>query len=239
MKTHPTTWDEAVAVLTRAARATRTRADGTEEPADFAGFLATVLAAVSANVGSVERVTAGRPGSWESDLVHRLLVGTVEDTPEALALHRTEPVRVPLNVAQLVEAASLTGSNLPTFDTAEQAIPWPGTGDGTQQHPWGEGATDAELESREGRVQALSARYSAAYQHYADQFTAAVHETAKAWNLSVPVEVVTDTDPDGFELDNPHEWPYGDADADPLVWRLWSAARDRAGLPLIDGTDAG
>ncbi|HPZ50966.1 MAG TPA: hypothetical protein PLA44_14035 [Propionibacteriaceae bacterium] len=237
--TQPTTWDEAVAVLTRAVRATRTRADGTVEPDDFAGFLASVLAAVAANVGGVRRVTAGRPGSWESDLVHRLLAGTVEDSPEALALHRTAPVRVPLSVAQLVEHASVTGSNLLTFDAAEQAIPWPGTGDGTQEHPWGEGATAAELESREAHVVTLSARYAAAYQHYADQFTAAVHEAAKALNLSVQVEVVTDTDPDGFELDNPHEWLYGDDDTDPLVWQLWSAARDRAGLPVLDGTDAG
>ena len=73
------------------------------EPEDFAGFLAEVLAAVAANVGATWRVTAGRPGSWEADLVHQLIAGTVGYDDEYLMAHRTEPVRVPLNVAQLVD----------------------------------------------------------------------------------------------------------------------------------------
>ncbi|WP_194917499.1 hypothetical protein [Catenulispora rubra] len=44
---------------------------------DVAGWLAGVLATAAAQLGSVEAVTANRPGSWEADLVHRLVAGTV------------------------------------------------------------------------------------------------------------------------------------------------------------------
>ena len=44
---------------------------------DFADWLAAVLARVAARAGSIETVLAGRPGSWEADLVRRLLAGTV------------------------------------------------------------------------------------------------------------------------------------------------------------------
>ena len=125
----PTLWSEAVGVLTRAIRLTRKRGDGTEEPDDFADFLATALTAAAANVGSVDRVTEGRPGSWEARHIHELLRGMVgyEDEARVLIGYRTDPVRVPLNVAQLVEDSGC----LPTFDEAMRAIGWPGHGDGT------------------------------------------------------------------------------------------------------------
>ena len=53
---------EAVRVLTAAAH--RLRADGT--PCDFADFLAGVLGATAANLGGIEQLLAGRPGSWEA-----------------------------------------------------------------------------------------------------------------------------------------------------------------------------
>ena len=125
----PTLWSEAVGVLTRAIRLIRKRGDGTEEPDDFADFLATALTAAAANVGSVDRVTEGRPGSWEASHIHELLRGMVgyEDEARVLIGYRTDPVRVPLNVAQLVEDSGC----LPTFDEAMRAIGWPGHGDGT------------------------------------------------------------------------------------------------------------
>lgn len=46
-------------------------------PVDFSDFLASALGAVAANVGSAERITAGRPGSWESDALGQLVAGTV------------------------------------------------------------------------------------------------------------------------------------------------------------------
>ena len=164
-------WVQAVDVLTRAIRLTRTRNDGTVEPADFADFLATALAAAAANVGGPNRVTAGRPGSWEASHVEGLLAGTLgyDITTEALTAYRTEPVLVPLNVAQLVEDSGA----LPTLDEADQAIPWPGTGDGSYEHPHGEGATGDELDAREAATDELRARYAAAYARYATAFGAA------------------------------------------------------------------
>ncbi|HYM53067.1 MAG TPA: hypothetical protein VEW45_06275, partial [Candidatus Dormibacteraeota bacterium] len=46
---------------------------------------------------------AGRPGSWEADLVEQLLRGTVGWDEQYLSEHRTEPVVIHLNVARLVE----------------------------------------------------------------------------------------------------------------------------------------
>lgn len=44
---------------------------------DFADWLATVLAQVASELGSSDAITAGRPGSWEADLVQQLINGTV------------------------------------------------------------------------------------------------------------------------------------------------------------------
>jgi len=57
----------AVDALTRAARAEH----------DFAGWLAAVLATVAARLGSSDALTVARPGSWEADLIDRLVKGTV------------------------------------------------------------------------------------------------------------------------------------------------------------------
>ena len=46
--------------------------------ADFGGWLANVLATVAASEESgTDALTAGRPGSWESELVERLASGGV------------------------------------------------------------------------------------------------------------------------------------------------------------------
>jgi hypothetical protein len=44
---------------------------------DFGGWLAGILARTAAELGSTHALTAGRPGSWEVDLVQRLINGTV------------------------------------------------------------------------------------------------------------------------------------------------------------------
>ena len=58
---------------------------------DFGGWLAHVLAAAAAELGSTDALTAGRPGSWEADLVQRLVKGTVGWDDEYLADHKTLP----------------------------------------------------------------------------------------------------------------------------------------------------
>jgi hypothetical protein len=44
---------------------------------DFAGWLASVLADAASRLGSADALTEGRPGSWEAELVARLVSGTV------------------------------------------------------------------------------------------------------------------------------------------------------------------
>jgi hypothetical protein len=44
---------------------------------DFGGWLAGVLAGVAGELGSTSALTANRPGSWEADLVQKLVKGTV------------------------------------------------------------------------------------------------------------------------------------------------------------------
>jgi hypothetical protein len=51
---------------------------------DFAGWLAHVLAAVAGQLGSSDALTCGRPGSWEADLVDRLVKGTIGYADEYL-----------------------------------------------------------------------------------------------------------------------------------------------------------
>ena len=51
---------------------------------DFPGWLAGVLARAAAARGSSYALVAGRPGSWEADLVMRLVCGTVGWDDECL-----------------------------------------------------------------------------------------------------------------------------------------------------------
>jgi hypothetical protein len=63
------------AVNTARAVETLLRAARTEH--DFAGWLADVLALVAGQLGCSDALIEGRPGSWEANLVGRLVKGTV------------------------------------------------------------------------------------------------------------------------------------------------------------------
>ncbi len=52
---------------------------------DFGGWLAGILARTAAELGSTDALTARRPGSWEADLVQRLVKGTVGWDDELLS----------------------------------------------------------------------------------------------------------------------------------------------------------
>jgi hypothetical protein len=51
---------------------------------DFGGWLAAVLAAVAAELGSSSALTAGRPGPWEAGLVQELVKGSAGWGDESL-----------------------------------------------------------------------------------------------------------------------------------------------------------
>jgi hypothetical protein len=88
----------AIAALTALAR---TSDDGARM--DFADALAGILASVTANVGHIEQLLAGRSGSWEADLVRQLVCGTVGWEEQYLPERRTEPIVVWLDVEAILE----------------------------------------------------------------------------------------------------------------------------------------
>ena len=66
--------------------------DAVREEHDFGGWLARVLATAAAELGSTAALTAGRPGSWEADLIQQLVQGpsvgtttTSSPTPRSIA----------------------------------------------------------------------------------------------------------------------------------------------------------
>ena len=70
-------------------RAARAVLEAARSEHDFGGWLAHVLATAAAELGSTGALTAGRPGSWEADLVQRLVKGTVGWDDEYLTDHKT------------------------------------------------------------------------------------------------------------------------------------------------------
>ncbi|MFI7059387.1 hypothetical protein ACIBL3_00210 [Kribbella sp. NPDC050124] len=89
----PDDFQIAATAITRAIRAINNNQRG----GDGAGFITHLLAAVAANLGSSDAVTAGRPGSWEAAGVTDLLRSTVGYDDEYLLTYRTEPVEVVVN----------------------------------------------------------------------------------------------------------------------------------------------
>ena len=89
---------DAIAALTAAARRERTIGAGTPnehiEPVDFGEIACHVITAVAANVGGVEVLLSGRPGSWEADYVRQIVQSTAGDDDTELLRYRTEPVRI-------------------------------------------------------------------------------------------------------------------------------------------------
>jgi len=182
-------WAATVATLTAAVRLNHPQ----HGSADLADFLASALGAVAGNVGSAERITAGRPGSWESDLLAQLVSGTVgyDPSPQELARRRTVPVVVRLNVAQLAAEARLDAPTeeraamLPDLDDALQPIykageewqsahPAPAQDAAPQTWTAYEEAGEAQGEREQAAEDALRGRYAAAFEAYAERFAAAV-----------------------------------------------------------------
>lgn len=72
------------------------------EQSDWAEFVSQALASAAANIGGVEAVLAGRPGSWEADHIRNLLHATVGHDEAYLVEHRTEPMRVVVPLEQIL-----------------------------------------------------------------------------------------------------------------------------------------
>ena len=61
------------------------------EEHDFGGWLAQILATAAAQLGCTAALTAGRPGSWEADLIRQLVCGTVGWDDDYLADYAKQP----------------------------------------------------------------------------------------------------------------------------------------------------
>lgn len=214
---------KAIQVLTEAAR--RTNVDGSE--CDFAGFLSYVLAATAANLGGVERLLAGRPGSWEASLVRSLVEGTVGDDQKDLLRLRTEPVVVTLNVAEILEGLDLHPGLL-TVDEAIYACEERFQDDGRLVQD-----DDPELDNA---IATIEDRYTHEFAAYATRFAAAVVDAAADIGSAAPrVLVEADTDPQSswWSADARVNTPASTNQAD-LAHELWHAAHDVVALPNVD-----
>ncbi len=237
---------DAIGVLTEAARQTSTYGTGDhahQEPADFAEFATLALAGAAANIGGIEALLAGRPGSWEADGVRTLLTSTVGWDEEHLLEHRTEPLTVAVHVDDLLHElgyAQLYDQAHDELDRRHDAIGIP-TVSGIPGTPQFEAAL-ARLEPATAEQQAMSdaveqmrerldeqrAREWAAY---GQAFRENVHRAAAALppGLRVPVEVVVEL---RWQNDaGSGDPPYGPA------FQLWERAlRDTplpgSGIPL-------
>jgi transcriptional regulator with XRE-family HTH domain len=121
---------DAISVLTEASRLTnqpmRQSSSGQWEAdpdpraalqIDWGAFVTEALAGAAANVGSIEQILAGRPGSWEADMVRQALRASAFDSKDLLR-HRTEPVVVDLWVEEVLAT---------TADTTEEDYEAAGT----------------------------------------------------------------------------------------------------------------
>lgn len=233
---HTRLWGATVRDLTAAVRLRHPRSG----QLDFADFLASALAAVAGNVGSTDRIVAGRPGSWEAYRVNQLVGGTVgyDQDEAALAVYRTEPLVVPLNVHDLMfrdVAARTRGIDTP-YEQETDALY-------ERLEPLSGDEYEVALVQVHAEEAALKAWWAAAYAAYAEAFAAAVaREAAQIEGLGVPVTLwaniaLDGAGPDGLydqEAENPDEYDFA---ADPLVLRLWQAARGAVPLPTRDGTN--
>jgi hypothetical protein len=71
-------------------RAAEAILEAAREEHDFGGWLAEVLATAAAELGGTAELTRGRPGSWEAELVQRLVRGTVGWDDDYLADYAKE-----------------------------------------------------------------------------------------------------------------------------------------------------
>jgi hypothetical protein len=58
---------------------------------DFGGWLSLVLCRAAAQLGSLDALTAGRPGSWEAALVDQLARGLALDDEDLAAYRSSAP----------------------------------------------------------------------------------------------------------------------------------------------------
>jgi hypothetical protein len=237
-RTYEAVLADAVRVLTEAARRTITWADrdGVEhrDQADFAEFVTHAVAGAAANLGSVEAVLAGRPGSWEAHHVRQRLHATVGYDEQYLLEHRTEPIVVRVHVDDILNDlgfwAMYNGAH-EEIGRREDAIH--ARHDESGHHGEYASGEQTTLDELDALHEALTTQREREWAAYGEAFTANVHRAAAELfpALRVPVQVIV-------ELDWQNQLATDDEFNGP-EWRLWETARlatplPGTGIPLKD-----
>jgi hypothetical protein len=224
----------AVAVLTEAARCTWTDPTGREQQrrADFGEFVTLAVAGAAANLGGIDELLAGRPGSWEADSVRQMLICTVGEDEAYLPEHRTEPLVITVAVDNLLndlDVGTLYQQAEDELDQREHAI--------LASIEYGDGVLDydrlsAEQQSTLDELDQLRAALETQRQRdwagYGEAFTTNALTVAGELLPSLPVPVQVELRL-GWQPDQDAAVP-----AWGMAYTVWEAARDLTPLP---GTD--
>lgn len=211
-RTYEQVLTDAIRVLTEAARLTRATphrsahpdqpAGTAVEPIDWAEFATQALAGAAANIGGVDAVLAGRPGSWEADGLRTLLMSTVGHDEQDLLAHRTEPVVVGVFVNEILNDLRVWGR----YDEAAQALVERACAvDATAADE--EEQLDAIAEAEAG----LELQRERVWAAYGDALRATIH-TAAARRAGPTVPVQVDVDLHTFRSPCALDQPWGIAE---------------------------
>jgi hypothetical protein len=203
-----------------------------------------LVATVAANLGSLDAITAGRPGSWEADHVHNILQSTV--APGELLRWRTAPIEIVENLEMLLYGLDL-GEELYEASLEQIWVALEAAGHGIdtgdpnvrQLTVEGEALYDAAI----GPIRALQADDFA---RYTDSFRIAVFAVIEqlvtgeglAPDLAASIRFVDNEsgEPLTADIDDArYEAKYGPLTEAPLEVRIWQAARALAGPPGFEG----
>jgi hypothetical protein len=141
---------------------------------DFGETVCDIVSTVAANVGSLDTLLQGRPGSWEADLVRQMVESTIPE--EDLLTYRTEPIRLMLNIEDRWFDLGLQSLYLDDLDAIDALKP-ADTGD--EDEP-----TSLDLEEN-----AIYDLYEADRTAYVAAWTEEVRKIAAERGITVPVEV--------------------------------------------------
>lgn len=247
--TEPLTYEvvlaEAITILTEAARLTRRAGPRTgpeqREPIDFAEFVTLAVAGATANIGGIEEVLAGRPGSWEAESVRSMLISTVGKDETYLMQHRTEPLTIVVNVDDLLNDLGYWE----LYDQAEDELARREQEVGIPSITYSPGAPDfdaeayltaaaqlepatEEQEAARGRIEELRDKLD----QQREQDCAAYGEAFKANVLAVAAELLPQLRvPVEVRVELHWQDNAGSAEAAGPAWRLWERARAETPLP--------
>ncbi|MEO9249115.1 hypothetical protein ABDK96_15630 [Citricoccus nitrophenolicus] len=209
-KTEPDPITAAIEALTAAASGTRIIGRGTpnehREPVDLAEIVCQVITAVAANVGGVEMLLAGRPGSWEADYVRQIVHSTAGHEEADLLRFRLEPVRLVVDFE-----GTFYDFGLETMwdQEREQAI----------EREQNDSLTEEQIVEASALVDAINELWDRDKAAYNEAYTATVHQVLTARGLTCGVEVTE------ASLEVAATW-------EPLADELDAAARMTSPLPM-------